>query len=183
MTSIRPLFVTAAALAVLFAAAGCDNVPSKFKLDDTQFVHAGESSNLAVKLDLFVPEGQDEATATHAILLGTPGALSVQGSGEETWSGVKKGIGVLNVGWEDDQMNDVVGRADQSGRLCGVLNAGGSPLKMNIAVFDDHGEWAIAGEMLNLGGNWSDADAREVCFDADAETDAILRLGKVLTDA
>lgn len=183
MRSIRPLLFTTVALAVIVASVGCKDVPSKFKLDDTQFVHAGDSNNLAVKVDLFVPEGQDEATAEHAIILGTPGALSIQGSGAETWSGVKKGIGVLNVGWEDDQMNDVVGRADQSGRLCGVLNAGGSPLKMNIAVFDDHGEWAIAGEMLNLGGDWSDADAREVCFDADAETDAILRLGKVLTDA
>jgi hypothetical protein len=182
MRFTRLLVATSAAF-VLLGALACDRVPSRFKLDDTQFVHTGESNNLAVKVDLFVPEGQDEASATRAIVLGTPGALSVQGSGEETWSRVKQGIGALNIGWEGAAMDDETARAEQSGRLCGVLQAGGAPLKMNIAIFDDDGEWALVGEMSNLGGDWRDADAREVCFDADAETDAILRLGRVLTDA
>jgi hypothetical protein len=183
MPTCRSLFASAAALCVMLAAAGCHSVPSRFKLEDTQFVREGASNTLAVKVDLFVPEGQDKATASHVILLGTPGALAVQGSGEQTWARVKQGIGALNIGWEESQMDDSDSRGEQSGRLCGVLNAGGEPLKMNIAVFDDGGEWAIAGELLKLGGDWRDADAREVCFDADSETDAILRLGKVLTDA
>ena len=59
--------ITLASLA-LVGIAGCDSAPDRFLLEDTQFVHVGEHKTLAVKIELYAPEGQTLTSADHFVI-------------------------------------------------------------------------------------------------------------------